>query len=60
MNEYIGIGCLVIGLCISFWMSKKDFDNWYELDIKDKFYALRAPMIIITGIILLLIKIFKS
>lgn len=59
MEDYIGLGCLIIFLIISFLISKNDFKNWYELDSRDKFYALRAPFIIIVGIILLLLKILK-
>ena len=60
MDNYIGIGCLILLLIISFWLSKDSFKNWYEIDSKDKYYALRAPIIIIVGIILLILRIFKS
>lgn len=60
MDNYIGIGCLILLLIISFWISKDSFKNWYKIDSKDKYYALRAPIIIIVGIILLILRIFKS
>jgi len=59
MNDYIGLGILVIFLIISLLIAKKDFKNWYELEAKDKMYTLRAIILISFGIMFLLWKIMK-
>jgi hypothetical protein len=60
MGDYVGLGVLLIFLAVSFLISKKDFKNWYELDFRDKYYAIRAPFIILVGMFLLLLKILKN
>jgi hypothetical protein len=60
MENYSLIIFLVIALIISLLIYKKDFKNWYDLDNKDKYYALRAPLIIVFCIILWIWKILNK
>lgn len=60
MNDYVGLGILVIALIISLLIAKKDYKNWYDSDGVYKSYIIRAIVIISLGVILLLWKIFKS
>ena len=56
MVNYIFIIFLVIALIVILFIYKNDFKNWYDLDSKDKYYALRAPLLIVFCIIILLLK----
>ncbi len=60
MNDMIILICLIVALIGTIFLCRSDFKNWQELDIRDKFYAIRAPFLIVVGIVLLTLKILKS
>jgi hypothetical protein len=60
MNDYIGIGILVIVLIISYLIARKDFKNWNETDSVRKSFIIRALVGISAIIIILIYKIIKS
>jgi len=59
MNDYTTIVILVLALIASYLLYRKDFKAWGSLDARDKFYALRAPLLIIFVLILFIIKILQ-
>ena len=60
MNDYVGLGCLVILLIISLIIAKKDYKNWYDSNGINKSFIIRAIVFICFGITLIILKIIKS
>lgn len=60
MNDYIILSCLII-ILISYHLFFKDkLMKWENRDMVEKSYSIKFTVIMITGIILLALKIFKS
>ena len=60
MNNYNGIGSLVIILIISYLIVRKGFNNWYKLDGVSKSLIIRLIIVSVAGIILLIYQKIKS
>ena len=58
MNEIISIFVLIAALIVCYLVYKKDFRMWNQLDMRDKYYALRGPSLIVFVLILLVLKLF--
>ncbi len=60
MNDYVGLGILVIVLILYLLFFKEKLMKWEERDSVEKSYSVRLTIILIVGIILLIFKIIKS
>ena len=60
MNEYIILGILVVTLIAYLLFFKEKLIAWEERNEVEKSYSIRLIIILIAGIILLSIKIFKN
>jgi len=60
MNNYIGIGVLIIVIIISYLIAKNGFKNWYKLDSVSKSLIIRLIIVLVAGIILLIYQNTKS
>lgn len=60
MNDYIVLACLIIILISYHFFFKHKFMKWEDRDMVQKSYPINFTFIMIVGIILLTLKIFKS
>ena len=60
MNDFVGLGILLIVLVIILLVAKNDSKNWYDSNGVNKSFIIKAIVFISFGIILLILKILKS
>lgn len=59
MNYIVLIG-LIVFLCIYYWTDRKNLEDFFHKEPYEKFNALRLYFILIVGIIVMLVSIFKE
>lgn len=60
MNNYVGIGILIVVIIISYLIARRGFNNWYKLDGVSKSLIIRLVVVLVAGVILLIYQKMKS
>lgn len=59
MDYAILIG-LIFFLCIYFWIDRKNLEDFFYKDTYEQFSAVRLYFVLIIGIIVMMMKLFKK
>ena len=60
MSDYIVLIGLIIFLVVYYWIDRKNLEDFFYKEAYEKFNALRLYFILIVGIIVMIMTIFKE